>query len=65
LGINDFSLKKLTAIVLDFRISKAQQLTNWEADDLTDQQLVYAATDAYVSLKIFEKLQNLIPYAGH
>jgi ribonuclease D len=63
LGIKDFSLKKLSAIVLGFRISKSQQISNWEADFLTDQQLVYAATDAYVSLKIFEKLRNYNPDA--
>jgi ribonuclease D len=57
LGINDFSLKKLCAILLGFRISKAQQLSDWESEELTDQQLVYAATDAWVSLKIFEKIQ--------
>jgi len=58
LGIQDFSLKKLCAIVLDFRISKSQQLSNWEAEELTDQQLVYAATDAYISLRIYEKFRN-------
>jgi len=58
LGIRDFSLKKLCAILLEFRISKSQQLSNWEADQLTDQQLVYAATDAWASLKIFEKLNQ-------
>jgi ribonuclease D len=61
LGIKDFSLKKLSAIVLGYRISKSQQISNWEADELTDQQLVYAATDAYVSLKIFENLRNFNP----
>jgi ribonuclease D len=61
LGIKDFSLKKLCAIVLDFRISKSQQLSNWEAGELTDQQLVYAATDAYISLKIYEKFRNFNP----
>jgi ribonuclease D len=61
LGIKDFSLKKLSAIVLGYRISKSQQISNWEADDLSDQQLVYAATDAYVSLKIYEKLRNSYP----
>ena len=60
-GIKDFSLKKLCAIVLNLRISKSQQLSNWETDNLSDQQLVYAATDAYMSLKIFEKLSNFIP----
>ena len=54
LGIQNFSLKKLTAIACGFRISKGQQLTNWEADELTEKQQRYAATDAWTSLKIYE-----------
>lgn len=57
-GIENFSLKKLSAIVLNFRISKRQQVSNWEAEELTPGQLKYAATDAWVSLKIFEKLKR-------
>ena len=57
-GILDFSLKKLSAIVLGFRISKAQRVTNWEAPDLTEAQLVYAATDAWISHRIFESLNQ-------
>lgn len=53
-GILNYSLKKLAAIVLGFRISKAQQLSNWEASTLTRVQEIYAATDAWVSLKIYE-----------
>jgi ribonuclease D len=52
-GIQNFSLKKLTAIVLGFRISKSQQLSNWEAPELTDAQQMYAATDAWTSLQIY------------
>ena len=57
-GIQDFSLKKLSAIVLGFRISKAQRVTNWEAPDLTEAQLIYAATDAWISHRIFESLNQ-------
>ncbi|MBN2596513.1 3'-5' exonuclease [Labilibaculum sp.] len=59
-GIESFSLKKLSAIVLNFRISKRQQVSNWEAEELSSGQLKYAATDAWVSLKIFEKLKASI-----
>jgi ribonuclease D len=54
LGIQNFSLKKLTAIVLGFRISKSQQLSNWEAEELTEAQQIYAATDAWTALKIYQ-----------
>lgn len=56
MGIQNFSLKKLTAIICGFRISKGQQLSNWEAPELTEAQQVYAATDAWAALKIFKKL---------
>lgn len=57
-GIKSSGLKKLTAIVLGFRISKSQQVTNWEAEILTIAQQVYAATDAWVCYKIFKTLVN-------
>jgi ribonuclease D len=55
-GIESNSLRKLAAIVLGFRISKSQQLSNWEAEQLSDNQLIYAATDAWASLEIYNKL---------
>lgn len=54
LGIQNFSLKKMSAIACGFRISKGQQLSNWEAEKLTEAQQIYAATDAWAALKIFE-----------
>jgi len=58
LGIQNFSLKKLTAIACGFRISKGQQLSNWEADDLHEKQQRYAATDAWTAIKIYENFSN-------
>jgi ribonuclease D len=57
-GIESSGLKKLTAIVLGFRISKRQQITDWEADQLTEAQQIYAATDAWVCHQIYRKLVN-------
>jgi len=57
-GIVSSGLKKLTAIILGFRISKRQQITDWEADQLTEAQLIYAATDAWVCHQIYSKLCN-------
>ena len=56
-GIENFSLKKLAAIVLRIRISKRQQVSNWEAVELSVGQLRYAATDAWVSLEIYNALK--------
>jgi ribonuclease D len=50
------SLKKLTALLLGFRISKSAQTSNWEAISLSEKQLEYAATDAWVCLEIHKKL---------
>lgn len=55
-GIESSGLKKLTAIILGFRISKSQQVTDWEASQLSEPQLVYAATDAWVCHEIYKKL---------
>jgi ribonuclease D len=58
-GIHSAGLKKLTAIVLGFRISKRQQVTDWEANELTEAQKVYAATDAWVCREIYKKLTSI------
>lgn len=55
-GIGEKSLRKLSAIVLGQRVSKAQRLSNWEAATLTDKQQLYAATDAWVCICIYEQL---------
>jgi ribonuclease D len=55
-GIQSSGLKKLSAIVLGFRISKRQQVTDWEAEKLSEAQQIYAATDAWVCHQIYEKL---------
>lgn len=58
-GIKDLSLQKLFANVFGQKISKGQQLTNWEADVLTEKQKLYAATDAWACLRLYEELSWL------
>lgn len=55
-GIEEKSLRKLSAIVLGKRVSKAQRLSNWEAATLTPKQQLYAATDAWVCTEIYRRL---------
>jgi ribonuclease D len=55
-GIRDKAVKKMAAIILGFRISKTQQLSNWEADALSESQQKYAATDAWVCREMYLKL---------
>ena len=57
-GIRDKSVKKMTAIILGVKISKAQQLSNWEAEHLSESQQRYAATDAWVCREMYLRLQN-------
>lgn len=59
-GIRDKSVKKMTAIILGFRISKTQQLSNWEAEKLSDSQCSYAATDAWVCREMYLKLMRSV-----
>ena len=55
-GIRDKSVKKMAAIILGVKISKAQQLSNWEAEHLSESQLKYAATDAWICREMYLKL---------
>ena len=59
MGIEDMSLQKLYANVFGERISKSAQLTNWESSVLSESQKMYAATDAYTTLRIYLKLNDL------
>ena len=57
-GIKDKAVKKMAAIILGIKISKTQQLSNWEADTLSDAQQAYAATDAWVCREMYLKLKS-------
>ncbi len=58
-GIKDNGLKKLSANVLGFQISKRQQTSNWEQEQLTTAQIEYAATDAWVCHQIYTILKKV------
>ena len=57
-GIQEKSLQKIYAILFGEKISKSQRLSNWEANVLTEAQQQYAATDAWATLRIYQKLNN-------
>ena len=59
IGVEDMSLQKLYANFFAQKISKREQLTNWEADILQDKQKRYAATDAWSCIMLYEELQRL------
>jgi len=58
--IQDNGLRKIAAIVLQFRILKNQQTSNWENGHLTEAQQIYAATDAWVCRQIYQKLNHYL-----
>ena len=59
MGVKDMSLQKIYANVFGEKISKGQQLTNWEADSLTEGQQRYAATDAWACVRLYRELAAL------
>lgn len=58
-GIQDMSLQKLYANLFHQKISKAQRLSNWEAKELKDSQQLYAATDAWCCINLYEEFERL------
>lgn len=59
LGIKDLSLQKLYANLFHQKISKRQRLTNWDQENLTDKQKLYAATDAWACIMLYEEILRL------
>ena len=60
-GILDLGLQKIFAICFGKKISKSQQLTNWENAILTPEQARYASTDAWATLLIYKELSATRP----
>ena len=58
-GIDDRSLQKIYANLFGKKISKAQRLSNWEAESLAEAQIMYAATDAWACVEIYKCLSEL------
>ncbi len=59
MGIEDRSLQKLYANIMGQKISKGQQLSNWEADNLTEAQMLYAATDAWACFELYKEMTRM------
>ena len=59
IGVEDRSLQKLYANFFGKKISKSQQLSNWENDVFQERQKIYAATDAWACIQLYEELQRL------
>ena len=53
LGYENRGLRALAGLLLKGRISKAAQVSNWERDELSQKQIQYAATDAWISRELY------------
>ena len=58
------SLKDLTAELLNIELSKQQQSSDWGADNLTDQQLAYAASDVLHLHALKARLDQMLAREG-
>lgn len=59
LDFESIGARNLAGIFMNKRISKSQQVSNWENEELTPAQISYAATDAWICLDIYEKMKAL------
>jgi len=60
-GCQNHGIRGLATLLLGFRVSKKCQTSNWAQRTLTRAQIEYAATDAWVGRKLYQKLQELLP----
>ncbi len=51
--LDTHGLRNLSANLLGVRISKGAQCSNWAREALSTKQIVYAATDAWISRELF------------
>lgn len=58
-GLENFGLKGMTEEILQAQLSKAAKISNWDAFELTDAQIMYAATDAWVGLELYRRIRDL------
>ena len=65
LGFKNIGIRNLAALILQVRISKSQRTSNWEKEILAENQIQYAATDAWVCRKVYQLLQQEYSTLAH
>lgn len=53
MGILNTGLKNLSCVFFGERISKSVQMSNWASETLSPRQITYAATDAWISRRLY------------
>ena len=66
LGLRTLGLKKLAALLMGVNLSKPKRVTmsNWAEKELKERQIVYAATDAWISRELFLRLSPFFRMSG-
>lgn len=59
-GFQKLGLKNITERVLGKYLDKSPSVSNWEKFPLTSKQIIYAATDAWITLFLYNKLSNFV-----
>ena len=59
LGFQSIGARNFAGMFLGGRISKSQQVSNWENETLTEAQISYAATDAWLCIAVYEGMLAL------
>lgn len=65
LGIKNAGLRGLAALLFGFKISKSAKISRWDSPALTREQIVYAATDAWICREIYFALQAILRGKKH
>jgi ribonuclease D len=58
-GLQQSGVRNLSGLFLGFRIPKGAQTSNWAAPRLSEQQLRYAATDAWACRELYLRFEQL------
>ena len=58
-GLGQTGVRNLTGLFLGFRIPKGTKTSNWARSQLTPQQIVYAATDAWACRELYVRFRTL------
>lgn len=57
-GVKNMGLRGMTEELLQASLSKKAKISNWETKTLTADQILYAATDAWIGLKLYETINT-------
>jgi ribonuclease D len=58
-GLKQSGVRNLAGLFLGFRIPKGTKTSNWSRPTLSEQQIVYAATDAWACRRLYLRFQEL------